>query len=144
LYSLSVAHMNDFVEPDGFVEASSGMLMVFAVGAVIGPMIASWATGFAGVNLLFPYIAAVYAVFAVFVMVRMRARSAPHPDDRPDFVATPGTSPALAILDPRSDGETLAENDAPIAAGQTSAPNGSDPDPTEHRGMVSRPPQEQA
>ena len=144
VYSLSVAHMNDFVEPDGFVEASSGMLMVFAVGAVVGPMIASWATGVAGVDLLFPYIAAVYAVFAVFVVVRMRTRSAPHPDDRPDFVATPGTSPALAILDPRSDGETLAETEAPGPDGATSAPDGADPAAPEDRGMVSRPPQEQA
>ncbi len=144
VYSLSVAHMNDFVEPDGFVEASSGMLMVFAVGAVVGPMIASWATGFAGVDLLFPYIAGVYAVFAVFVVVRMRTRSAPHPDDRPDFVATAGTSPALAILDPRSDGETPADGSESAASTETSAPDGSESGPAQDRGMVSRPPQEQA
>src|SRR3546814_6196938 len=92
VYALSVAHMNDFVEPDGFVEASSGMLMVYAVGAIIGPMLASWATRAAGVDLLFPYIAVVYVGFAVVVVFRMRARPALPPAERQDFVATPGTS----------------------------------------------------
>src|SRR3546814_861972 len=85
VYALSVAHMNDFVEPDGFVEASSGMLMVYAVGAIIGPMLASWATRAAGVDLLFPYIAVVYVGFAVVVVFRMRARPALPPAERQDF-----------------------------------------------------------
>lgn len=155
VYSLSVAHMNDFVEPDGFVEASSGMLMVFAVGAVAGPVIASWATGIAGTDMLFPYIATVYLCFAVFVVVRMRARAARAPDQRPDFVATPTTSPALAALDPRSDAEPAAVEPAadampagvaPEAAagiGEPGTPGGSPDDPRDGRGMVSRPPPEQ-
>jgi len=139
VYSLSVAHMNDFVEPDGFVEASSGMLMVYAIGAIAGPVIASWATGAAGTDLLFPYIAVVYLGFAVFVVFRMRARAAPAPDDRPDFVATAGTSPALAALDPRSDAEP--EN---VRESATPSDTGGDPgDPPDGRGMVSRPPAEQ-
>src|SRR3546814_16812789 len=42
--ALSVAHMNDFVEPDGFVKASSGRLLVYAVGAIIGPTLGSGGT----------------------------------------------------------------------------------------------------
>lgn len=164
VYSLSVAHMNDFVEPDGFVEASSGMLMVYAAGAIAGPMIASWATGLIGTDLLFPYIAVVYLGFAAFVVLRMRARAAPAPDARPDFVATAGTSPALSALDPRSDSEATpsqtaasqamevaqegpVEGPADGAAGTTAAAaDGGDRqgDSTDDRGMVSRPPPEQA
>ena len=43
LYAICVAHMNDFVSADGFVEASSGLLLVFSAGGVCGPLIA---TGF--------------------------------------------------------------------------------------------------
>src|SRR3546814_13326425 len=74
VYALSVAHMNDFVEPDGFVEASSGMLMVYAVGAIIGPMLASWATRTAGVDLLFSSIAVGNVDSAVEVVFRMLVR----------------------------------------------------------------------
>ncbi|MEQ8817376.1 MAG: MFS transporter [Thalassobaculum sp.] len=148
VYSLSVAHMNDFVEPDGFVEASSGMLMVFAIGAIAGPMIASWATGIADADLLFPYIAVVYLGFTGFVVVRMRARAAPAPEDRPDFVATPGTSPALGALDPRSDAEPHATDVAAATHGESVAAARDDGDPTAgnatDRGMVSRPPPEQS
>lgn len=140
VYSLSVAHMNDFVEPDGFVEASSGMLMVYAVGAVMGPMIASWATGLAGSDLLFPYIATVYVGFALFVLMRMRVRAALPPAERPDFVATPGTSPVINVLDPRAEAEPAAPAEGPVFA--AGAEHDGDIPPV--RGMVSRDPQEQA
>ncbi len=142
VYALSVAHMNDFVESDGFVEASSGMLMIYAAGAIVGPMVASWATGLAGTDLLFPYIAVVYAGFAAFVVMRMRVRSAPHPDVRPDFVATAGTSPTINTLDPRSDSD--ASPDPALAGGPIEpSPTGSAPNHDDGRGMVSRTPPEQ-
>ncbi|MGV7222872.1 MAG: MFS transporter [Nitrospinales bacterium] len=43
LYSLSVAHANDSVDREDFVEVSSGMLLIFGVGAIIGPLMASTA-----------------------------------------------------------------------------------------------------
>lgn len=151
VYALAVAHMNDFVDPDGFVEASSGMLMVFAVGAIAGPAIASWATGIGGIDLLFPYIAVVYGGFAAFLVVRIRTRAAPPPEERPDFVATAGTSPALGELDPRSDGDLAAPAPAPEMPGEAPAeardqvPGGGSPDPaTAVRGMVSRAPPEES
>ena len=41
LYSLSVAHANDSVSREDFVEVSSGLLLIFGVGAIIGPLLAS-------------------------------------------------------------------------------------------------------
>src|SRR3546814_7469532 len=41
IYSITVAHMNDYIEPGGYVEAASGMLLVYAMGAVVGPMVSS-------------------------------------------------------------------------------------------------------
>ncbi len=43
IYSLSVAHTNDHVAPTDFVEASGGLMLVFGVGATIGPFAASFA-----------------------------------------------------------------------------------------------------
>src|SRR3546814_13542279 len=36
VYALSVAHMNDFVEPAGFFKALSGLPLLYTVGAIIG------------------------------------------------------------------------------------------------------------
>ena len=103
VYAIAVAHMNDHVSADGFVEASTCMLLVYAAGAVVGPMLASAVTGNFGFWTLFPYIGAVYAVFAVFVLLRMRVRSAPASDDKTGFVTNPGTTPEIYAMDPRAD-----------------------------------------
>src|SRR3546814_15688042 len=76
------------------------MRMVYAVGAITGPMLASWATRAAGVDLLFPYIAVVYVGFAAVVVFRMRVRPPLPPAERKDFVSTPGTSPAINAMAP--------------------------------------------
>ena len=41
LYGVLVAHMNDHVDRDGFVEASGGMLLLWGLGASTGPLLAS-------------------------------------------------------------------------------------------------------
>jgi MFS family permease len=53
LYALCAAHMNDHVEKGGFVEASSGLLLLYAVGAVTGPLVASSAMRLIGTPGLF-------------------------------------------------------------------------------------------
>ena len=75
LYALSVAHMNDFVEPEGYVEAASGLLLVFAVGAVAGPLIASEVVRMFGMQSLFAYTACVHFAFAAFAVYRMKMRA---------------------------------------------------------------------
>jgi MFS family permease len=102
IYAIGVAHMNDFVASDAFVESSSGLLLVYGIGAVIGPVCASLAMEAAGAFALFAFIAAVYAVDAAVAALRMRVRRRPAPETLEPFVATPGTSPAVFELDPRS------------------------------------------
>lgn len=75
LYALSVAHTNDFVEPDGYVEAASGLLLVYALGAVAGPIIASVFVRLAGIESLFAFTACVHIATAVFAWYRMRLRA---------------------------------------------------------------------
>ncbi len=74
IYGLCVAHMNDFVAPDGYVEAASGLLLVFAIGAVIGPLVTSTLTRFFGPDSLFAVTAATQLCLAAFALHRMRRR----------------------------------------------------------------------
>ena len=41
LYSIAVAHTNDFADASEYVKVSAGLLLLYGVGATIGPLVAS-------------------------------------------------------------------------------------------------------
>ena len=102
IYSLAVAHLNDFVEADGFVEAASGLLLMFAAGAVVGPLIASALMRYYGVNTLFAYTATVHIALAAFAFYRLRNRAPALAQDRVDFVDSLRVAQTVSVIDPLS------------------------------------------
>lgn len=88
IYSLSVAHTNDFTAPTDYVETASGLLLVYALGAVVGPMIASAIMSSAGPTGLFGFTAMVHVLLAAFTVYRMSIRLSPETDQRRDFTET--------------------------------------------------------
>lgn len=103
LYSVSIAHTNDMLEPGQFVPASGAMLLIYGVGATIGPVAGGLAMAAVGPRGLFVYIAVVAALTAAFALVRTRQRAALASEDKTDFVAVPATSGVAIDLDPRTD-----------------------------------------
>ena len=102
LYSLCIAHANDMVEPGDRVDVSSGLLLIFGIGAVLGPFIASAVMDLAGHRAMFLYTAAVHLMMAAFTVYRTRRREAVAPAERDDFVAVPPSSPEVFAIDPRT------------------------------------------
>lgn len=100
LYSLSAAHMNDFVEPGGFVEAASGLLLVYAGGAVIGPMIASGLMRGIGPMGLFLFTAASHVLLICFAVYRITRRGRAPEEDRVKFVDSLRVVQTVAPVDP--------------------------------------------
>ena len=78
---------------------SGGLLLLYAIGATVGPTAAATVLGLIGHVYLFVYTAAVHMVLAGFVAWRLTRRAAP--TVRESFVAVPRTSPAVFELDPR-------------------------------------------
>lgn len=115
LYALSVAHTNDYVAPGEFVEASSGLLMIYAAGAVAGPMLASAAMGLADHAALFGFIALVHFAMSLFALYRMRRRIAVAATDKSDFVAVPGNAPTVYVLHPSVEEEERAKAETEVA-----------------------------
>jgi MFS family permease len=104
-YSLCVAHTNDFVGREEFVEASSGLLLTWAIGASIGPILAAFAMDGLGVGGLFLYTAVAHASFAAFTVYRIGQRAPVPPEERAPYVAAgrPSRSTPVAVeLDPRA------------------------------------------
>jgi len=100
IYSLSAAHMNDFVEPGGFVEAASGLLLVYAGGAVAGPMIASALMRGVGPKGLFIFTSASHALLVCFAIYRMTRRARAPEEDRAKFVDSLRVVQVVAAVDP--------------------------------------------
>ena len=108
-YSLCVAHTNDFVGREDFVEASSGLLLTWAIGASIGPVAAAFAMDGLGVGGLFLYTAVAHASFAAFTVYRIGQRAPVPPEERAPYVAAgrPSRSTPVAVdLDPRAPAAT--------------------------------------
>lgn len=105
LYSLSVAHTNDFMRDSDLIAASSGLLLSFGLGAFVGPYAAAWAIEILGPAGLFAHIAAVVASLGLFAIIRVVLRAPVPIADRERFVFVPETTPVAEALDPRTDRE---------------------------------------
>lgn len=128
LYSLCAAHTNDHVEADGFVEAASGLLLVFSAGAVIGPVLASLAVQSYGVWSLFLYTAVVHFALAAYATYRTRTREAPSEEDRGTFQEAATMSQTVSTIDTTSETPTEEPPEAPAEEQET---NENDPEPSQ-------------
>lgn len=104
MYSLCVAHTNDFVDREDFVEASSGLLLTWGIGSAIGPIVAASMMEGIGLSGLFLYAAVVHLLFMGFTWYRISQRAPLPPEARPDFVQAghTRTSHVMATIDPRA------------------------------------------
>lgn len=101
LYSVCVAHTNDFLKEADLVEASGALLLAFGIGALLGPLLGSLFMAALGPEGLFLFIAIASAALAVFAVHRARRRAPVPKEEQEKFVAVPQTTPVVHQLDPR-------------------------------------------
>jgi len=102
IYSLCVAHMNDHLPPSDFVEAGAALLVAYATGAVIGPMVAGELLPRLGPASLFLFTAAAHGGLLGFALYRMTRRATVPADQQRIFVPADKSTPQVFALDPRS------------------------------------------
>lgn len=85
LYTLAVAHANDNARPSEYVEVSSGLLLVFGIGAAAGSLLTASLRQLLGIPTLFACTAAVHVALMAFIAWRMTRRGAPAAEDRVVF-----------------------------------------------------------
>ncbi|MGB1026355.1 MAG: MFS transporter [Rhodospirillaceae bacterium] len=101
LYPVSLATTADFVPADDMVAAMGGLLFVYGLGAVLGPLAAGAAMEILGRAGLFLFTGAVCVPLVLFVFARFRSRELPQDEDRVSFQMVPRTTVIAAELDPR-------------------------------------------
>ena len=70
LNAVAVAHANDYANPDEYVMLSSGLLLMYGIGAVVGPFMASAAMGLTGPGGLYIFTAIVHGLLLVYILNR--------------------------------------------------------------------------
>ncbi|WP_377187027.1 MFS transporter [Ruegeria meonggei] len=78
LYSLLIAHANDFLEHEDMAAASGGLIFINGTGAIAGPLITGWLMGDAvfGPAGFFLFIATLLVLIACYALYRMTQRAA--------------------------------------------------------------------
>jgi len=109
LYSLAIAHTNDFLTKSEMVAASSGLLMVGGVGLTIGPIIGGIAIDLIGANGFWIYLFVIHSSIGLFTIYRMSIRdSVPLEDQGSTVLVGSRASPVVMELYP--DAEENIEN----------------------------------
>ena len=105
LYSLAVAHANDFAGPSDFVKISGGLLLLYGAGTIAGPLLGSLAMEYAGPEGLFAVTALAQVAIAAYAFMRTFKRAAIDAALKSAFRSSPVErvlTPEVVKLDPRS------------------------------------------
>ncbi len=101
LFPLAVAHANDHAPPDGFVRTSGGLLLLFGLGSVAGPLLAGAAMGQLGPSGLFMVTLVTHCGLLIYTAYRISRRAGVAAGEKKVFVATPAarnTTPQTSAL----------------------------------------------
>ena len=105
LYSLAVAHANDHAKPDDFVMVSGGLLLLYGIGTVVGPLIAAVAMQALVPEAIFVATLLSHAAIGAYAVLRTRQRAAVPMEEKEQFTPVPAEraqTPEAARLDPRA------------------------------------------
>ena len=103
MFSLILAHTNDFITRDKFVAAGAGLQFAFGLGAISGPFLCSLLMGLVGNNGFFVFLIFFHCAIGFYGIHRMKVRPS---EDNPDsqFVAVPTTiTPVGLELNPSAE-----------------------------------------
>lgn len=120
LYPLCVAHSNDRLHASERVAASGGLVLLYSIGAAIGPIFGASAMSLVGPSGLFLFIALCAAGMLGFGLWRLAAREPVPEEAQQSYQIIPRTTPVAGLLDPNStdlEPEDMAEPS--VSAGRT-------------------------
>ncbi len=105
LYPVAVAHANDFADSANFVKVTSGLLLLYGFGTMIGPILGALAMETISPAGLFAVTALAHVLIMTHAIIRSRMR-APVPIELRDNFQTAGAervTPESVRLDPRAE-----------------------------------------
>ncbi|WP_299420116.1 MFS transporter [uncultured Shimia sp.] len=118
LYSMLIAHANDFLEYEDMAAASGGLVFVNGVGAIAGPMITGWMMDVIGPSGYFIYLVIPLAALGLYAGYRTTRRPAASVEDTGSYTAVMPTASVVAVEVAQEVAiETAMEEEQEAAAG---------------------------
>jgi MFS family permease len=94
LYSLLIAHTNDYLEHSDMAAASGGLLFLNGLGAMMGPLMIGGLMFEFGANAFFGFLAVLFGLIAIYAGYRTTRRPAPAVDSTASYAPVmPQASP---------------------------------------------------
>lgn len=97
LYSLLIAHTNDFLEYEDMAASSGGLLFINGLGAIAGPIVIGWMMDTFGAYAFFLIIALLMSLLAVYALYRMTQRPSMDLDDLSSYTPVGPSSSMVAV-----------------------------------------------
>jgi MFS family permease len=104
IYSIAVAHANDHANSSNFIRVSGGLLILYGLGTVVGPIFGAWAMGAFGPEGLFLVTASAHLLIIIYAIQRTYRRASVPILGRQLFKSIFGEraiTPEAVRLDPR-------------------------------------------
>jgi MFS family permease len=123
IYALSAAHTNDQLESEHMLEVTSSLQLLWAAGAIVGPIVAGFLMQRFGPEALMMFMASSALVPALFAVWRMRVRDSIPVAEQGEFVPQFATSPAVLEMLPDAE---AADQDDPLPGDDLDLPMNAD------------------
>ena len=107
VYGISVAHVNDLLEPARVLEATGTLLLLHGIGAVIGPSAAGFLMQQLGPGSLLVFFALVLAAAGGYALYRYKLVARRPVGEPVGYMPMADSSQALLQLDPRTETESV-------------------------------------
>jgi MFS family permease len=122
LYSLSVSHVNDKLEPSQMIAASSALLLINGMAAALGPMITGSLMGAFGVRAYFGVLGTLTGMLTLFDLWRKARRSPVPRSQKSPFINTRELATSTGLEPASGPGHTRHEQSATQAAAAETVP----------------------
>jgi MFS family permease len=88
LYPVIIAHANDHAEPGDYVRTSGGLLLLFGIGSIVGPLASGLVMSAMGPRGLFVTTLAAHVLLIGFAAIRIMQRAPVEAEEKSAFVIT--------------------------------------------------------
>jgi len=107
LYALLLAYTNDHLPAEDMPAASGGLVFIFGLGAIVGPLVTGWAMERFGAFAFWPVLGTTFAIMACYALYRMTQRATVPVAETDSYLGVVPTASPVAV---EAAGTWAAEN----------------------------------
>lgn len=116
IYAMLLAYTNDYLDQSDMAAASAGLLFIYGLGSMGGPMITGWLMGLLGPDGYWIYMGMLFMAVTGYAGWRMTQRAALTPAEQSNFAVIGTNTTALAVEAAFDEAQSDAPADTPDEA----------------------------